>query len=175
MITSIPLFGVYRVGAKRTGYRQDFCIHCQCPRLAWREKFWGFLHLAYIPILPIGRISGWACDSCNRPPRLQRIPISAWKILLALLAFIPMNIAFWFMPTEPDTAQTIWVSRILLSGGVIWLVWWITNEIRAPSWVRERAREATSVSLTACAKCGGGLVTTTPPHCPVCNLQRLEA
>jgi hypothetical protein len=175
VLSQIPLFGVYSLKPKRVAFRQDYCIHCMSPQIAWREQFWGFLHIARIPVLPLGLIRSWRCSSCHRHPRLKTIPLSAWKVLFALVFFVPMDISFWLMKPEPEDLQTIWLCRAVLTAGILWLGWWISIQIRAPKWARERAKEASLVNASTCPQCGSGLITTEHAFCPVCHIKRLYA
>jgi hypothetical protein len=175
MNTLPPLFGVYKLAPKQIAYRQDYCIHCQCNRVAFLDRYWGILHIVFVPILPLGRVRSWRCSSCNLHPRLKAIPLDAWRVILAFVAFVPMTFAFWCMTPEPDTAETIWLCRGLLSVGVIWLAWWISGQMRAPGWVKQRAKEAGLVSTNICIRCGSGMVSTEPAHCPACGLERRES
>ena len=50
----LVIHGVYRWGRKLVAYRNDYCLSCAAPRLAFQHRTFDVLHAFWIPLIPIG-------------------------------------------------------------------------------------------------------------------------
>jgi hypothetical protein len=63
------LHGHYKLFRRRVAVRNVWCTVCKEPRLAIGIRSIVVIHLFWIPILPIARVTDWACATCGKNPK----------------------------------------------------------------------------------------------------------
>src|SRR5688500_2963005 len=71
------LHGTYYFGRKRVACRNAYCTTCHNPRFAEGLRSIVVLHIAFIPLLPIGTIVRWFCAECRNEIDARR-PSRPW-------------------------------------------------------------------------------------------------
>ena len=173
----LVIYGRYRWFPKNVAFRNDYCLHCDEPVLAVRERTFDVLHLFWLPLIPIGFWRKWFCSQCSRPPSLPprtRKPFKwAGLVLLAMAAW-----TFWLAPLEtwdPDLdTDFLWTMRVLIGVGLPLLLW---NVLRAPKDVsyREMQRTVAPYRGLDCPLCGRRLSLGAVRYCQHCGLERAES
>jgi hypothetical protein len=57
--------GTYKFGYKRVACRNAYCVTCGKPRFAECFRSWLFMHVLFIPVLPLGTLKRWFCSVCR--------------------------------------------------------------------------------------------------------------
>jgi hypothetical protein len=167
------LHGTYHWGRRLVAYRNDYCLACDAPRLAFQHRTFDALHVFFIPILPLGLWKRWRCSVCGQDPheRTRTRKSMKWVGVVALVFFtLP---AFFVSPAEkPEDFYWIWGFRI---GGPIAILWAIWATLRSPSDenLKERLRLVSPIMDATCPVCDIMLMPTEPAwQCPNCGMRR---
>lgn len=100
------IHGTYHVGNRRVSCRAVYCTTCKSPQLAEGRKSLVILHIAFIPLAPIGTTVRWFCRSCHREADARRP--SRPVILLAGVAFsvgmMLLGVSMFFNHEKTDDA-----------------------------------------------------------------------
>jgi hypothetical protein len=56
-------YGRYRLLSRRVGYRADYCLTCDSPRIAEQYRTLDLFHIYFVPLLPLGLWRHWHCQS----------------------------------------------------------------------------------------------------------------
>jgi hypothetical protein len=167
MTRLIYSYGIYKFQPRTVAYRNDFCLTCAAPRSAYCIRAFYFVHLIYIPILPLGYWRAWHCFKCNRDPHVYPGSTSLKPLFLpALLLFAAVA---WFVP-DPDSYT--WAGRLLLTLALLGSLWYVRLE-QTPAGVRDVLKQIQPASEVECAVCGGPLVVADTRRCAECDAERM--
>lgn len=123
--------GIYKFAKKRVAFRCDYCRHCARESLSVAVRSFRFLHIFWIPILPLGFWTEWSCVSCGQDPHLDTVASRPMKIIVAVLLFM-IVLVFWypvFFPVSlPNNSVQFWVMRTGLAVLFILSVLWIRQD-----------------------------------------------
>lgn len=168
--------GVDRWAPRRRAFRQNYCRHCEAPRIAVEVRTLDVFHLFWIPILPLGFWRRWFCSVCGRPP--HRPPRTRRGFKWAGVVLLAMALAtFWLAPLEewdPELEwQVLWLGRVATAVALPWLLW---NVMRAPrdTSYRKAVRSLEPIRSTSCPFCSRSLVLGGTWTCTSCGLRRVE-
>src|SRR5262249_35658489 len=90
----LVVYGIYKVARRIVAFRNDYCLSCAAPRLAYRHRTFDILHVFWLPVLPLGMWKRWHCSACGNDPHRQFRTSRGMKWLgIALLAFFAL--VFW--------------------------------------------------------------------------------
>jgi hypothetical protein len=171
--TISAVHGTYSWGDKRVAYRNDYCMSCNAPRMAFQHRTFEVYHLYWIPILPLGFWRRWRCGVCGNDPhanvRTRRSLKWAGSAILGLLA-----LSAWAVSPErkPEESAYIWALRV---GGPIAFVWAVRATLKSPPDVRveDLLRTVSPVVDVHCPECGVMLFPEEPAwRCPQCGMRR---
>jgi hypothetical protein len=169
--------GIYSLRRKVVGFRNDYCLTCNSPRVALQHRTLEVFHLFFIPLLPLGFWKRWHCGTCKQNPhaypRLRKHLKWLGTLLLALAAA-----STWSVPLSEIgdmTEDTLWVAalRIVLTflcGLALW------KTIRSPpdpdlAGYLEKIQPVTDPE---CPLCRTPLEARSPAwSCPKCGMERL--
>ena len=166
----IILYGKYRLGGKRIGYRNDFCLTCESEQIAEQHRTFDLGHLFFIPVLPMGYRNHWHCATCQSNPH-DRTRTSKNLIVIFAAVVGLMAVLSWvgpFIPASKDAAM-IWSMRFLFLFGFIGLVLWIRQAKPIPG-LKERLSSVAPLTGDSCLYCGGGLDRES--FCGACKVRR---
>jgi hypothetical protein len=160
--------GLYSFGRKTTAYRNDFCLSCAAPRLAYQARTFDVIHVFYIPLIPVGFWRRWHCSVCDHDPHVHPGTLRAYKwaavVLLAIFAVIA-----WMAAPEGDPLR--WPLRLGLPLASAALVW---HTLRSKPDLRlaDKLMEIRPADETVCPQCGGPLILDAVWRCSVCGIKR---
>ncbi|WP_407081691.1 zinc-ribbon domain-containing protein [Piscinibacter gummiphilus] len=167
----IFFFGRYRFSPRRYGFRNEFCTHCNASRRVESTVTSDFLHLFWIPLIPIGDHETWSCTTCGKAPHgIQRTRYSFKIAGLLLLAF--GSFAIWFTPIEPGDEAIAWVMRLALPVGLVATAFHLVR-IRSKQSTRVASSDAEPTTDTSCPYCEVPLLDQPDWHCGSCGVRRL--
>lgn len=66
------IHGHYKFLPKRSAVRNVWCTVCKQPRLAIGVRSLLVIHLFWIPVLPVARVTDWVCASCGKDADAHR-------------------------------------------------------------------------------------------------------
>jgi hypothetical protein len=163
------IHGAYHFGRRKIGVRKDFCGACEREGVSelWRSFDW--LHLFWIPWLPLGRHERWICTLCNQDPRKRTRTRKGFKIA-GLFVLAVMLVSMFTVEVDPKEAVTLWVGRIAVAVGFLGLLY---SVLKKPPVVSEdeRRHRVTPLSAVSCFYCRGPLVAEPNLHCPTCQIR----
>lgn len=87
----VLLHGHYKFFPRRTAVRNAWCTVCKQPRLAAGIRSLVVIHLFYIPVLPVARVTDWACATCGKDVRANitsRPRVLRWGLVVAGLLLV---------------------------------------------------------------------------------------
>ena|ERR1041385_264574 len=163
------LAGVYRFNPKIVGFRSDFCLSCDVPRLAYRIRTLAVLHFFFIPLLPLGYWKRWQCVRCGQHPHAQPNLRKVWQwAIVAILTFVVVGA--WLIPTEGELS--VWFSRLAIPPLLIFLLryaWKSKSDVR----LKDKLQNVLP-DQAGCPICGHSLVLKDGWRCPGCGIKRLS-
>jgi hypothetical protein len=146
------IHGIYNYRRTVVAFRNDFCLRCGVPRLAFRHRTFDVLHLFWVPMLPLGFWRRWHCHVCGGDPHADPRTRLGFKWAgVAVLALL--SVAFWVFPIDqPDDAMAMWGLR---AGGLAATVWafWATVCGRKPVRLSDHLRHIQPNAETNCPVC----------------------
>lgn len=104
----LVMHGTYSLARKLVAYRNDYCLQCDAPRLAFQHRTFDVLHAFFLPVLPLGLWKRWQCAVCGRNPhesgRTRKSLKWAGTAILGL-----MSLSMWVVSTQekPEDAVVI--------------------------------------------------------------------
>ena len=165
--------GVYYFRRTRVSYRNDYCLSCDGPRLAFQYRTFDVAHVFWIPVLPLGFWRRWNCAECGADPHAstRSRPTLLW---LGVLCLVFMTVAFWMAPPRGSMEDVVvaWCFRI---GGPIATIAAIRSILNRPEGVnlRERLRAVEPNMSALCPFCDVELEPRHPRwRCPSCGIER---
>jgi hypothetical protein len=149
---AVPIFGLYRFRPRTIAFRCDYCRHCQKEALAVAVRTFAWLHLYFIPLLPMGFETKWYCTACYGDPHAGQGTPRPIRILISAL-LLPLAIYCWLVLLVPSFSER---------GGI---GFWITG-------ITTTLLFAMSAVWSSKGKFDSGLQNVTPyssQKCPLCD------
>ena len=167
------IHGRYHWGRRQLAFRNDYCLACGAPRLAYLHRTFDVLHLFWIPVLPLGFWKRWHCAHCGRNPhaRVTTAPAVKW-IGVAALAFF--SLVVWAPAVDRDIEEPAlrWALRLAFATATIAAAV-ATSRARPPEHLAEKLRGIQANRDGACPRCGTTLTVASPWYrCGKCGLER---
>lgn len=167
------IHGRYFWGRRVLAFRNDYCLTCKAPRLAFLHRTFDVFHLFWIPVLPLGFWQRWHCDRCGADPheRVTTSVVFKWIGVVLLAVFAAVTWA-------PDVARDIPdpLARLALRLGMMVAVLvaaWLAAHSRPPEDLREKLRSVQANRDGTCPRCGTTLTVAAPWYrCGKCGLER---
>jgi hypothetical protein len=169
----LVVHGTYLWWRKVVAYRNDYCLTCDVPRLAFQHRTFDVHHLFFIPVLPLGFWKRWHCSVCGSDPHASGRTRTSLK-WAGMVVLLLLSILGWIVSTseKPDDAAFIWSLRIicpLLLAGVLWVTVKNPPEVT----LKERLRTVEPIMDASCPVCHIMLSPTEPAwQCPQCGMRR---
>jgi ribosomal protein S27AE len=172
----LVIHGTYHWGRQILAFRNDYCLSCGGPRLAFLHRTFDVFHLFFVPFLPLGFWKRWKCGTCGGNPHARVTTAKPLKwIGIALL--ILFAVVFW--TTTPDRRAgkdndpaMVWTFRI---GFPVAAAFAIRHTLKAkqPERLAEKLRLIAANRDSTCPRCGTTLTVATPWYrCGRCGLER---
>jgi|SRR6266850_3715289 len=168
----LVVYGIYRFGAKRTAFRNDFCLACNAERLAVQHRSFYCGYLYRVPLVPLGFWRAWSCSVCGGSPHANTRTRRGFKVVLAVI-MIAFAIVLWLVPPNPGETTAFWVMRLASAVVAAGTVWWATVGHRGDPSLREALARVHPYEARTCPFCGGYLFDQPSWHCPTCQVQRV--
>ena len=161
------LHGHYKFFRRRVAVRNVWCTVCKEPRLAIGIRSIVVIHLFWIPILPIARVTDWACSTCGKNPKenLSVRPASMrWPLVLAGLFVVA---GLWALVETLRTGEDALAGKdTSMTDGIAGGITLIGFGILWGYMVRRQLRKTTELGFddgkTPVAPLDGA-------HCPLCS------
>ena len=166
-------YGIYHFAARRTAFRNDFCVRCDAERLAIQTSTLDVLHVYWVPVVPFGRIGRWHCLQCEHPVDRVRTSRRSIKVAFAIVLAI-VAVLFWLEPVDAnDTSRVtlMWTIRVVVTLALMATLRWIA--VGSDDVVRRERLETTGpCRLVTCPLCEVNLIPGSPWRCPQCDMVR---
>ncbi len=172
----LVLHGKYFLGRRVVGFRNDFCIACNTPRLAYQHRTFDLLHIFFIPLLPLGFWRRWHCSVCGNDPHANVRTRTSFKwvgtILLGLIAVL-----FWTVPIDQEMSgeDAIYFQVIKYGAPVVFAIalFLTIRGKRAPN-LKEKLLMIQPAHDTTCPLCGTMLAPRDDSwQCLECGIRRM--
>jgi len=167
------IHGRYHWARTVLAFRNDYCLTCRAPRMAFLHRTFDVFHLFWIPILPLGFWQRWHCGVCGADPHRPVSTRVAFRWLgVALLAL------FAVVTWAPDVARDIPDPMLRLAlrlgmAAVVPIAAWFAARSAPPEDLREKLRGITANRDGTCPRCGTTLTVASPWYrCGKCGLER---
>ncbi len=165
--------GRYRWFPKPVAFRNDFCLRCNAATLSRAIRTVDFIHVYWIPLIPIGFWRRWFCVECNHAPSS---PVRTRKVFKWIGVFLLASMAatFWFWPLEEDPEASlamVWTYRVVPLVLIPLVIWSIFRTPPDTSYRRERKAVEPHTDPT-CPFCGHALRLRKNWRCDTCNIER---
>ena len=159
--------GQYRFGTKRASCRNDYCSHCRQQTFVEGFRSFRFLHIYWIPILPLGFATDWFCTRCRKDPAGKR-PISPALAVAGLIAGLTgLTIAF-LIPGDDFDASTRGAMFAVFGGLSLGMLYLISRGGSA-EYLASR-RNVTPLSRHVCPYCGNETLQRLVARCEQCDV-----
>jgi hypothetical protein len=113
------LHGVYSFRPRIVAYRNDFCLSCTAPRVAYQIRTFDVLHIFFVPLIPLGFLRRWHCAVCTNDPHVHPGTRKGFKwagvVVLALVAIV-----VWAVPDRDAITWTIRVVSPVAFDAALW-------------------------------------------------------
>ena len=175
--------GHYKFFPKRSAVRNVWCTVCKQPRLAIGVRSLLVIHIFWIPVLPVARVTDWVCASCRNNPKANltaRPSAMRWPVVLAgLLAVAGIWVLIEALRTGQDPlggndkrmsdgiASAV---TLLLMGGL--LGYMARRQLRrtAELGFDDGKTPVAPLSGDTCPLCGELMLTRDNPRCERCQV-----
>jgi len=177
------LHGHYKFFRRRAAVRNAWCTVCKQPRLAVGMRSLVVIHLFYIPVLPVARVTDWFCATCDNDVRANitsRPGILRWGLVLAgVLLVAGLWVLAYALLTGEDaltaknsrTAEGVASGVTLMVMGGIW--GWVSfrqhRRIRALGF-DDGTTPVAPLAGDRCPLCGDLVLIPGNPRCERCQV-----
>jgi hypothetical protein len=166
--------GHYSYGRKLVAYRNDYCLHCEAPRRAYRVRSFEVLHIFFVPLLPLGFWRAWQCSVCGRDPhtnpRVRKVWL--WAVILILAA---ASVGVWMTPMSElehgDDVMGVWVGRFLLPLIALFMLYHMPMQ-KPRLQLKEKLSEVQPAQESICPLCESALIPGDRWRCSKCGVER---
>lgn len=178
------LHGHYRFFRRRAAVRNAWCTVCKQPRLAIGHRSWVFLHLFWIPVLPVARATDWFCAHCGNNPKAHltaRPSAMRWPLVIAgILLVAGLWVLFETLRTgeDPLGGEDKRMSGGIASGVALLLMgllfgWQVRRQLRrtADLGFDDGKIPVAPLSGDQCPLCGAMTLTRDNPSCEPCRVE----
>jgi hypothetical protein len=167
------IHGIYHWRRRLLAFRNDYCLSCGRPRLAFLNRTLAVLHVFWVPVLPLGFWSRWLCGQCGRPPH-RRVTTARPLKWIGTGLLVLGAVVFW--ATTPgrgrDDAAMVWTFRIGLPVAAAFAIRH-TLKAKPPERLAEKLRGIAANRDSTCPRCGTTLTVAAPWYrCGGCGLER---
>jgi len=174
------LHGHYKFFRRRSAVRNAWCTVCKQPRLAIGARSLVVIHLFWIPVLPVARVTDWTCASCGNNPKANltsRPAAMRWPLVIAgilLAAGLWVLAETWLTKQDPLGGADTRVSDGIASGVTLLLMgaligYMARRQLRrtAELGFDDGKRPVAPLSGDSCPLCGELVMTRDNPRCGV--------
>lgn len=178
------LHGHYKFFRRRVALRNAWCTVCKAPRLAVGFRSWVVLHLFWIPLLPVARVTDWACVGCGNNPKanLTARPGSyRWSLVVAgllLVGGLAVLISTLVTGRDPLGQGKGGLSDGIVSAAALVMVgsvfgWQIRRQLRRTTelGVDDGKTPVSALSGDTCPLCSALTLTRDKPRCEACQVE----
>jgi hypothetical protein len=167
------IHGVYHFRPSRVGFRNDYCLSCEAPRLAVQVRTLDVVHVYWIPFLPLGFWKHWACSVCGKDPHRRVRTARPMKWIGATILLL-LAVTFWALPPETAGDDEAWMWGFRIGAPVALLLTLVhLARTRAEPGLKERLAQVAPATTTTCPFCSSQLFDMPDWHCPRCGVRRL--
>lgn len=166
--------GRHRFAPKKIAYRNDYCLSCERESISEQWRSFDFIHVFWIPLIPLGHRLRWTCVVCGNDPR-ERVKTSKFILFIAAALLVLFMVVFLFMPTDnrEDAVGRCFIIFVL-TGLLVWVVRAIIRQTPPPD-LRNELTRIRPWADTTCIYCQGRLWHDgTAWCCQRCQLRRLD-
>jgi hypothetical protein len=168
------IHGTYCFAPRRHAYRNDYCLSCDAVRVAEQVKTLDFIHVYFIPLVPLGRRKHWKCSVCGNNPHERVKSTQGFKVLTAfafgLFAAFGWALAILMMArgggAPADLFGFIAVMTLCFIAALLWC------RAKPTTNLKHQLPHVPPLPADICIYCGGGLDIM--GFCGQCRVQRLE-
>lgn len=165
------VFGRHRFSPRRYAFRNEMCNACNAVRRAEGIVTNDFVHVFWIPLIPIGDHAVWSCMTCGKPPDEIQETRPGFKVAgVLLLAF--GTVSLWATPLSAGDEVFGWAMRLGLPAGLVASVVHLVRH-RSKGARREGVEAVTPADDRDCPFCKVPLVGQPQWHCATCGVLRL--
>jgi len=168
----VILYGIRTLKQRVVAYRNDFCVSCESPRRAHRIRSIKFLHIFFIPVLPIGFWYQWKCSVCGRHPHHVQQATSGWKKVAVMLLGM-VTAVVWVSPgSETGNSPLVtWLLRIVFTIVFPIALWFL---FKPHSYVRlmDDLKKVEPAQEHLCPFCNASIVIDRGWRCSGCGVER---
>jgi hypothetical protein len=168
------LYGHYQFFPKRVACKRAWCTSCDRGVLAIGTRRILFLHLFFVPLLPVGTATRWICGHCHgdidarRPVRSSiagcGVLVGAFFILFAAACIF----GALFLPKKDKFDWTDPLPFLILGLAMVSGFWWMRR--RARRGYEASARQVEPLPGDVCPLCGQQVLLLGKARCETCDL-----
>jgi len=166
------IHGTYSFKRRIVAFRDDYCLGCSAPRVAYLHRTFDVWHLFYIPLLPLGFWKKWKCATCGKDPHTPIGTRYAFKwagiVVLAIL-----SATCWLIPIEKGDEAFDWSARIGFPIAFMFTLW-VTLHSKRDENLKDKIAEIRSSTTKNCPRCGSPVPPLDKWHCFNCGIERRE-
>jgi hypothetical protein len=167
------IHGRYFWGRTLLAFRNDYCLTCRAPRLAFLHRTFDVLHVFWIPVLPLGVWKRWLCGTCGANPhrRVATWPFLKWVgvVLLGFFALVTwaQDVARDIPDPLPRYALRLGMIAATIGAAVL------AARSRPPEDLAAKLQGIAANRDATCPRCGTTLTVAAPWYrCGTCGLER---
>ena len=169
------LHGVVSFRPKLVAFRNDYCLRCDGPRLAFQRRTFDVLHAWFLPVLPLGFWRRWHCSECESNPHavVRTRKVFRWAGV-ALLGLVAVSVWAESPDSLPPDDRTAFLVMRLLGPLAFAAALFATMRAKPDPVLRERLRSVAPLEEPACPRCNTTLaMSTRGAQCPACGVLHL--
>ena len=169
----LVIHGHYKFFPKRVACKNAWCTSCEDETLAVGTRRILFLHLFFIPLLPLGKTTTWICGHCQGDVDARR-PVRSWIAGCGIMGgafFVLLALAGILGAVLSEKRQLDWTDSLpfldlglVMIGGFRWV------RRRAQRGYEAVAKQVEPLAGDACPLCGQQVLLLGKPRCEACEV-----
>jgi len=162
------IFGLRKFGIKKVAYGKDFCNSCENEAVVDKFRWFSWIHLFFIPLIPLGYQYNYSCTICTNDPNAV-IQTALWQKVIVASVFAGLNWLLYQSGIAEDLSYQV-LLKVFTMLALCASIYWIYAGSKKPS-KKERRKHLTPVNQETCEKCEGVIVHAKVSRCTRCKLE----
>lgn len=162
-------YGIKKVRKKKLGYGKDYCNACEQEAIVEKWQWFRWLHLFWIPLIPLGYQHNWVCTLCNKDANAQYKRGLFGKVVISLITLLIATFLIFIPEVTEPLAYGLLIRILSVPLFLVSVVWAYKHEKEQSK--DEKRKNITPVDTGKCVYCKYPLAMSPTLSCISCKTQ----